>query len=432
MAGSRYDLVQKSLWQWLGPAYRGLDADLDAVETTLAAGGGSGGAPLYYVGPTGRDLRLWPGDTAADKLRAAFTEIAGTSGAKPAVVVPPGTTIDVGNNPIVIPAGASLVGSTLGVETEFGNACPVDVRATSGAVNAATGGKPIFKTAPRGTNENGAKGWSFRGIRFRGTGTEDLIAQNPGDSSGSIVVYATFDNVSVSEMNTVYWGPLLGFTWSGTTYLNNFGMGPILWCGGSDNQLFTDGAFLEMGTLKPYSTRAQWASMIRCDYLKNTVFGPLYVTGSPTTPFRVDGGTGTHGLNFTDVVVEGRPVPGSGPDYLWCAGSLMRLTGGRTHWRGREWGWAMRDPAATTYAPTGFITVTGGEHVIDGGTFTPFPAANYAGGVVPPFARVTGGILRVRNITAGGNVPAGTRPVVSTTNAAFVDADASVTVTVSP
>ena len=105
-----------------------------------------------------------------------------------------------------------------------------------------------------------------------------------------------------------------------------------------------------------------------------------------------------HGLNFSDVVVEGRPVPGAGPDYLWCAGSLMRLTGGRTHWRGREWGYAMRDPAATTYAPTGFITVTGGEHVIDGGTFVPFPASAYA----------------------GGNVPAGTRPVVSTTNAAFV------------
>ena len=121
--------------------------------------------------------------------------------------------------------------------------------------------------------------------------------------------------------------------------------------------------------------------------------------------------------------------PGAGPDYLWCAGSLLRLTGGRSHWRAREWGWAMRDPAATTYAPTAFITATGGEHVIDGGTFAPFPAADY-GGTIPPLARVTGGILRVRNIIAGGNVPAGQRPVISTSNAAFVDADSSVTVTV--
>ena len=388
-------------------------------------------APVYYVGPTGRDLRLWPGATSTEKLRAAFSEIASTSGSKPAVVIPPGITIDVGDNPILIPAGASLVGAA-GVETEFGDGCPVHVRATGGTVNINTGGKPVFKTSPLGSNYAGTKGWSFSGICFSGSGTEDLIAENPSDGSGSIVAYASLRNVSVTQMNTIYWGPLLGTTWSGTCYLNNFSRGPILWCGGSDNQLFTDGGFLEMGALAPYATRAQWPSMIRCDYLKNTVFGPLYVTGSPTTPFRVDGGSSVHGLNFSDLVVEGRPVPGSGPDYLWCAGSLMRLTGGRTHWRGREWGWAMRDPAATTYAPTGFITVTGGEHVIDGGTFVPFPASAYAGGVVPPFARVTGGILRVRNITAGGNVPAGTRPVVSTTNAAFVDADASVTVTVSP
>ena len=38
MAGSRYNLIQKSLWQWLGPAYRGLDADVAALEA--AAGGG--------------------------------------------------------------------------------------------------------------------------------------------------------------------------------------------------------------------------------------------------------------------------------------------------------------------------------------------------------------------------------------------------------
>ena len=385
-------------------------------------------APVYYVGPTGRDLRLWPGATSTEKLRAAFSEIASTSGPKPAVVIPPGITIDVGDSPILIPAGASLVGAA-GVETEFGNGCPVHVRATGGTVNVNTGGKPVFKTSPRGSNYNGTKGWSFSGICFYGSGAEDLIAENPSDGSGSLVAYASLRNVSVSQMNTIYWGPLLGTTWSGTCYLNNFARGPVLWCGGSDNQLFTDGGFFEMGQLASYATRAQWPCMIRCDYLKNTVFGPLYVTGSPTTPFRVDGGSGTHGLNFSDVVVEGRPVPGAGPDYLWCAGSLMRLTGGRSHWRAREWGWAMRDPAATTYAPTAFITVTGGEHVIDGGTFAPFTAAEY-GGTIPPLARVTAGILRVRNIAAGGNVPAGQRPVISTTNAAFVDADSSVTVTV--
>ena len=45
MAASRYSLIQKAFWQYLGPAYRGLDADLDAVETAVASGGGGGGEP---------------------------------------------------------------------------------------------------------------------------------------------------------------------------------------------------------------------------------------------------------------------------------------------------------------------------------------------------------------------------------------------------
>ena len=38
MAGSRYSLIQKAFWQYLGPAYKGLDADLATVETVLASG----------------------------------------------------------------------------------------------------------------------------------------------------------------------------------------------------------------------------------------------------------------------------------------------------------------------------------------------------------------------------------------------------------
>ena len=43
MAGSRYNLVQKPHWQYLGPAYQGLDQDVSAIEDALAAGGGAGG-----------------------------------------------------------------------------------------------------------------------------------------------------------------------------------------------------------------------------------------------------------------------------------------------------------------------------------------------------------------------------------------------------
>ena len=36
MAGSRYSLIPKAFWQYLGPAYRGLDADLSALESGKA------------------------------------------------------------------------------------------------------------------------------------------------------------------------------------------------------------------------------------------------------------------------------------------------------------------------------------------------------------------------------------------------------------
>ena len=35
MAGSRYSLIPKAFWQYLGPAYSGLDADLEAVESAV-------------------------------------------------------------------------------------------------------------------------------------------------------------------------------------------------------------------------------------------------------------------------------------------------------------------------------------------------------------------------------------------------------------
>ena len=50
MAGSRYSLIPKAFWQYLGPAYRGLDADLEAVESAVADGGGGGGGALGSLG----------------------------------------------------------------------------------------------------------------------------------------------------------------------------------------------------------------------------------------------------------------------------------------------------------------------------------------------------------------------------------------------
>ena len=41
MAEQRYQYVPRDMWPWLGPAFKGIDADLRTLET----GGGGGGEP---------------------------------------------------------------------------------------------------------------------------------------------------------------------------------------------------------------------------------------------------------------------------------------------------------------------------------------------------------------------------------------------------
>lgn len=41
MAGKRYEYVSQALWAWLGPAFRGIDADLRALEDSAGDGGGT-------------------------------------------------------------------------------------------------------------------------------------------------------------------------------------------------------------------------------------------------------------------------------------------------------------------------------------------------------------------------------------------------------
>ena len=49
MPGTRYNLIAKANWNWLGPAYKGLDADLAEVEAAVASGGGTGGGGVLVV-----------------------------------------------------------------------------------------------------------------------------------------------------------------------------------------------------------------------------------------------------------------------------------------------------------------------------------------------------------------------------------------------
>lgn len=280
----------------------------------------------------------------------------------------------------------------------------------------------MFKQA-----DTNAKGWSFNGISFQGSSSTRAFQDSAFDATGAYWKYATFNDVSFNGFESIYQGPLLGFTWTGQCYLNNFSCTrEPLYLSGSDNNIFTDGAFMECGNLGTYSQAATLAAMIRGGTLSKTRIGQIYITGSPTTPFRLDGGEG--GVSYADCTVEGRPQPGAGPRFLWCAGELVRLTGGASTHRNKWWGFAMRDPGATGRSPGGFIHITGGDHVIDGGTFQPYTAATY-GGTVPPFIYITGGHVRVSNITLGPNA-AGVKPIVKYAAASMVDADSSVTTSI--
>ena len=53
MAGSRFVAIAKANWAWLGPAFKGLSDDLEAVESAVASGGGAlGSLANPYVNPT--------------------------------------------------------------------------------------------------------------------------------------------------------------------------------------------------------------------------------------------------------------------------------------------------------------------------------------------------------------------------------------------
>ena len=389
--------------------FTGSNVTASAVGNDVTVSVTSGSGRLGEV-----EVASFSGATYSDKFRNALAWAAGQS-PKPALILTPGSTIDAGTTPFTIPPGVSLVGGAA-VQTEFGHNCPIYARHT--------GGSAVFTFDPPGSNNNGCKGWSMSHIAFEGTGSQVLFQDQPFDLSDSLWAYSTLDNVCVDQFNHVYHGPMLGVTIKGTTYYNN--MTNTAWyITGSDNCLWTDGAFFEMNAWSSttYAAKAAVYSMVRMGSLAKTLLGPMYITGSPTTPLSLSGGSG--GICIENMTIEGRPSPGSGPNYMWCAGELVRLTGGSAILRNKWYGYAMKDPSATGRVSEGYIHITGGNHLIDGGCVQVYPEQAAS---PPPFIRITGGSVVVRNITRGSNTTQ--KPVVLTTNATFVDADSTVTVTV--
>src|SRR6266508_470332 len=90
----------------------------------------SGALGTAYVGQERVNVLSYPGASAGEKFRAALAAYP-TPGPGPALVIPPGTTLDAGASPFVVPPHVALIGAE-GVETEFGRNCPVNLRATGG------------------------------------------------------------------------------------------------------------------------------------------------------------------------------------------------------------------------------------------------------------------------------------------------------------
>lgn len=364
-----------------------------------------------------RHLATFAGASDSARFRQACTDVAAMgNNAKVTVVLPPNCTLDAGTTPFSVPTGMHVTCAVMG-ESEFAHQGAVNIRHTG-----ITGtGAGVFKMASGGSGHQ-----KFSNISFLGTITTRAFQDSPFDTSGDYWRYVTFSGVSFNQFESIYQGPMLGFTWEGLCYLNNFSTTrEPMYFTGSDNNIWASGAFMECGAPSgiSYSTAATCPAMVRMGSLAKTRWGQIYITGSPTTPFRLDGGEG--GIALAEPTIEGRPVPGGGPRFLYCAGELVRLTGGSMTARSKWWGFAMRDPAATGRNPGGFIHITGGDHVIDGGTFQPYTAATY-GGTVPPFIYITGGHVRVSNITQGTNT-GGVKPIVKYANISMVDADSSVT-----
>lgn len=342
-----------------------------------------------------RFLGDYAGATDSDRFRAALAD---TANVHKTLIVPHNTTLDAGTSPFMIPTGFGLR-SAFGDVNEGSSRGVIKLRHT-GASGASAG---VFRAA---TN---ARDWSMSHISFQGTASVRAF-QSVSYAAGEAWAYNTLNNVSFNGFEKIYDGPHTGSTILGTTYWNNFSGEP--WTPiGSDCTWFTDGLFYEMGGLVSASTRNNWF-MMNMTGMSNCFIGPIYATGSPSTIVRVGvSGSSTGGIQFNGGIAEGRPSHGG---TLWCAGSLMLIEDNSVTILAREHGYAMRSPSSVTaYTPRGFYTILGGEVTILGGTWTPYPAAEYpastysAAGALPPFAFVgSGAVLNITGVHRGPNATA--------------------------
>ena len=394
-----------------------------------APSSGVGGDP--FVGEI-VDVNDFTGANVSAKFRDVCDNY--VSLGRPIVKIPNGTTLDSGaNNPFILPTGLYMMGVP-GPVNEPGYQGTVNLRHTGSTTTLGT-----FQWA------NSSRDQIMSGITFKGTATTRAFVDVATDGSdGRFPQYVTFNNVNFNQFESVFTTTGTGIKWMGACYINNMACGrPPLLLAGSDHTMWSNGCLMEMGGVGTYATRSACEAMLRLGTISNTSVGPVYWTGSPTTPVYQSGGN--TGVDFSQGVLEGRPSPstvgGDTPtDGLHCNGPLLRHTGGRASYKLREWGYAMRDPRSSVhgYQPGGFIHQSGGDLVIDGGTFAPYVNTVYPSytrpdgtthpvDTIPPLAWITGASTRcnISNITRGPNVTS--TPEVYADNGATVIVDSSVT-----
>lgn len=384
-------------------------------------------------GTTLKALSTFTGANTTAKLRDAAANY--VSYGQPVVVAQSGDTIDAGaNNPIALPSGFHLM-IVPGPTDEFGYQGILNLRHTGSSSGSANHG--VF-SIPSGT-----KGQKFTGISFEGTSSVRAFVDVPTDASGATWNYVHFRDCSFDQFESVFQMTGTGILWDGVSFNNNFtAVRSPFNINGSDHQIWTNGGFMEFGGGATYATRVACPAMVRLGNA-NMVIGPMYTTGSPTTPYRIDGGR--TGVDFFSSTIEGRPAPGTvGGDTptsgLHCAGALMRMTGGRANFKGRHFAYAMRDPnnAGLGYQPGGYFHVTGTSFLsVSGGVFNPYdptvyPAWTLPNGTaypidtVPPLGWISGSGARASFTGIGWGDTCTALPKVYAHNGATVTTDGTV------
>lgn len=236
--------------------------------------------------------------TNAERMRLALTST------NQAIVPLPGTTIDVGSDPLLMTARRTIMGLG-GPQNEFKSTWPIYIK----------GAKAGFRNAGNGTNYGGNKGWVLKDLCIVGQSGIPMIEPV---AAANQLNYVGWDGCSFDTWNTIFDGPALGLWLGGGVYTNNIYGAFAYRFKGSDCQIWTDGGKLDFGM----SQRNANATGVIFSWMEKSYVGPVYITGDPARPMLVEGANDREGVTFVGLTLEGRNAGAQ------TQGAALRVTGG--------------------------------------------------------------------------------------------------------